>query len=223
MNIFFLKIPALLTMAFLLFSSQLLLAGTITGTVKVKGLRSAENIMVYIDKLEVPAAADDNNHFVMDQNKLSFSPHIMPIPVGSTVEFPNNDKVDHNVFSLSRISPFNLGSYKPGESKSVRFDKPGIIVLRCDVHAEMIAYIMVLKNPYVALTDSRGKFQIPDQRWSNIDGQSVVKELPAGNYRLKIWHEKLRPVSQQITVPDKGEVIVEFTAKRGPAGSVLYK
>lgn len=207
---------------FLLFPPHIL-AGAITGTVKVKGLRSAENIMVYLDKVEMPVAVGENTNFVMNQNNLTFYPHILPIPVGSSVEFPNNDKVDHNVFSLSRTSPFNLGSYKPGESKSVRFDKPGIIQLRCDVHAEMIAYIMVLKNPYVALTDASGQFQIPDPKWATDAGLTVVDELPAGSYRLKIWHEKLRPVTQQVNVSENSEAIVKFTAKRGPAGSVLYK
>lgn len=223
MSITFFKTPFFLTAGLLLLFPLQLLAGTITGTVKVKGLRSAENIMVYLDKVEMPVAAGDNTHFVMNQKNLSFFPHIMPIPVGSTVEFPNNDKVDHNVFSLSRTSPFNLGSYKPEESKSIRFDKAGIIELRCDVHAEMIAYIMVLKNPYIALTDSKGQFRIPDPKWAADAGLPVIEDLPAGSYRLKIWHEKLRPVAQQVTVPEKGEATVELNAKRGPAGSVLYK
>ena len=223
MSIIFSKFPVLLIAGLFLFFPQQLLAGTITGTVKVKGLRSAENIMVYLDKVEVPTAVDDNTHFVMNQNNLSFFPHILPIPVGSTVEFPNNDKVDHNVFSLSRTSPFNLGSYKPGESKSIRFDKAGIIELRCDVHAEMMAYIMVLKNPYVALTDANGQFRIPDPKWAANAGLTAIDDLPAGSYRLKIWHEKLRPVAQQVTGPEKGEATVELNAKRGPAGSVLYK
>ena len=103
------------------------LAGKITGIVKVKGLRSPVDILVYVVK--APAVHEDLSKikFTMDQQNLTFIPHILPIPVGATVDFPNNDKVNHNIFSLSRTKKFNLGSYKPGESKSVRFDKPGIV------------------------------------------------------------------------------------------------
>jgi len=197
------------------------LAGTITGKVKAQGLRSAENIMVYLDKIEGPAQAA--KPFTMNQKNLTFYPHILPIPVGSTVVFPNSDKVDHNVFSLSRTNPFNLGTYKPGQEKSVQFDTPGIVELRCDVHAEMMAYIMILKNPYVAVTDKAGNFRIPDIAWLKSAGITGAETIPPGTYRLKTWHEKLRPVSQQISVSENGDAGVEISAKRGPMGSVLYK
>jgi plastocyanin len=197
------------------------LAGTLSGKVKAQGLRTAENIMVYLDKIESPVKAA--KPFTMDQKNLTFHPHILPIPLGSTVVFPNNDKVDHNVFSLSRTAPFNLGTYKPGQKKSVRFDVPGIVELRCDVHAEMMAYIMVLKNPYVAVTDKAGNFQIPDPSWLKSAGITGAETIPPGTYRLKTWHEKLRPVSQKISVSKTGKTSVELSAKRGPVGSVLYK
>lgn len=205
------RVPGLFIAGLALLLPQQLMAGTISGTVEASGLRSAEEIMVYLDKLEAPGGRDT---YVMDQYNLTFVPHILPVPVGSTVKFPNNDEVDHNVFSLSRTQKFNLGSYKPGESKSITFDEPGIVELRCDVHAEMIAYIMVLKNPYATLTGSDGSFSLP---------KSGGKEIPPGDYRLKVWHEKLRPVSKKVTVPEEGEVVVDLRTKRGPAGSVLYK
>jgi plastocyanin len=128
-------------------------AGNIKGTVKVKGLRTPENILVYLTKAPPGAADLSKAKFVMDQRNLEFVPHVLPILVGATVDFPNNDKVDHNVFSMSRTKKFNLGSYTAGESKSIVFDKPGIVELRCDVHAEMAAYILVMKNPYFALRE----------------------------------------------------------------------
>jgi plastocyanin len=128
-------------------------AGKIKGTVKVKGLRTAADIVVYLTKAPATDVDLSKAKFVMDQKNLAFIPHVLPIPVGSTVLFPNNDKVDHNVFSMSRTKKFNLGSYKPGESQTVVFDKPGIVEVRCDVHAEMAAYILVMKNPYFAVTD----------------------------------------------------------------------
>ena len=197
-------------------------AGKITGIVKTKGLRSPADILVYVVK--APPVQEDLSRakFIMDQQNLTFNPHILPIPVGASVQFPNNDKVDHNIFSLSRTKKFNLGSYKPGESKTVIFDKPGIVELRCDVHAEMAAYIMVLKNPYFAVTDDQGRFEIPDSKQLEQSGIKGIKDLPEGNYILKTWHEKLKTQKQNITIPKNGDVTVEITATRGTPG-VLYK
>ncbi len=164
-------------------------AGTISGTVKVKGLRSPENILVYLTKAP-PAFVDlSKTKFVMDQQNLTFIPHILPVPVGATIHFPNNDKVDHNVFSLSRTKPFNLGSYKPGEIKTVLFDKPGMVEVRCDVHAEMAAYIMVMKNPYFAVTDDKGRFEIPDANYLKQYGLKGLTDIPPGKYFIKTRHE----------------------------------
>ncbi len=198
-------------------------AGTITGQVHVQGLPSAAGVMVYVEKGPVPPGDFSKGHFVMDQKNLTFLPHILVVPVGSTVDFPNNDKVNHNVFSLSATKKFNLGSYGPGESKSVVFDKPGIVELRCDIHAEMIAYIMVVKNPYAAVTDAQGRFRIPDPSWAKATGLPALPGLPAGTYTVKIWQEKLRPAKAEVTVPAQGTASVELKAVRGPAGSVLYK
>ena len=198
------------------------MAGKITGTVKVKGLRSPADILVYLVKAPPIQENLSKTTFIMDQQNLTFNPHILPIPVGASVDFPNNDKVDHNIFSLSRTKKFNLGSYKPGESKAVLFDKPGIVELRCDVHAEMAAYIMVLKNPYFAVTDDQGRFEIPDSKQLEQSGIKGIKDLPAGNYILKTWHEKLKTQKQKITIPKNGEVSVELTTTRGTPG-VLYK
>ncbi|MGA8181031.1 MAG: hypothetical protein WB792_13300 [Desulfobacterales bacterium] len=198
------------------------MAGKITGIVKVRGLRSPAGVLVYLVKAPSVHVDLSKTKFTMDQQNLTFVPHVLPIPVGASVAFPNNDKVNHNIFSLSRTKKFNLGSYKPGASKSIRFDKPGIVELRCDVHAEMAAYIMVLKNPYFAVTDDQGRFEIPNSKYlyqSNIKG---IKDLSAGKYVLKIWHEKLKTQKQMVTVPANGDVSIEITAVRGTPG-VLYK
>ena len=198
------------------------MAGKFNGTVNVKGLRSSADILVYLVK--APPVQEDlsKTKFIMDQRDLTFNPHILPIPVGASVHFPNNDKVDHNIFSLSQTKKFNLGSYKSGESKTVLFDKPGIVELRCDVHAEMAAYIMVLKNPYFAVTDDQGRFEIPDSKHLEQNGIKGIKDLTAGNYVLKIWHEKLKTEKQMVTIPENGDVSVEITTTRGTPG-VLYK
>ncbi len=197
-------------------------AGTIEGTVKVKGLRSPANILVYLNKAPEPDIDLGGAKFVMDQKNLTFSPHVLAVPVGATILFPNNDQVDHNVFSLSRTKTFNLGSYSPGQSKSIVFDKPGVIELRCDVHAEMLAYIVVMKNPYFGVTDDKGHFTIPDLNYLKVHGITAVPELPPGTYNLKARHPKLKTGRQSVTVAESGTVNVALDLSRGTPGA-LYK
>lgn len=205
-----------------LYSPEQAYAGNIKGTVTVKGLRTPENILVYLTKASPGAADLSKIKFVMDQRNLEFVPHVLPILVGAMVDFPNNDKVNHNVFSMSRTKKFNLGSYPAGESKSVVFDKPGIVELRCDVHAEMAAYILVMKNPYFAVTDKQGHFEIPDSSTLEQTGLSGLKDLAAGKYFVKTWHEKLKTQKQAVTVPENGDVTIQLDLTRGTPG-VLYK
>ena len=218
----------ILTITFLFISVLLLylpnrvFAGSITGTVNVKGLRSPVNVLVYIAKapsVDVDVSAAKS---VMDQRDLTFIPHVLPILAGSAVQFPNNDKVAHNVFSLSRTKTFNFGSYGPGESKTVLFDKPGVVELRCDVHAEMSAYILVMRNPYWALTDDKGHFKIPDREYLEQHGVKGLKDLPPGSYVVKTWNEKLKTQEATVEVPRDGEVSLQLDLTRG-APSALYK
>ncbi len=183
-------------------------AAGIKGRVIAQGLRSAKGILVYVVEAPISSSAVSETAYVLDQRELTFIPHIFPITVGSKVEFPNNDKVAHNVFSLSRAKEFNFGSYEPGQSKTEVFNKPGVVDMRCDVHQEMNAFILVLKNPYFAVTDKEGRFSIPN--------------LPAGSYQVKTWHEKLRSARQKVTVPENNDVSIQFKPKRGSAG-VLYR
>ena len=205
----------------MLFSDPVI-AGDIKGTVKAKGLRTPENILVYLTQAPPGAADLSKVKFIMDQRNLEFVPHVLPVLIGATVDFPNNDKVDHNVFSMSRTKKFNLGSYPAGESKSVVFDKPGIVELRCDVHAEMAAYILVMKNPYFAVTDKQGHFEIPDSSILEQTGLSGVKDLAAGKYFIKSWHEKLKTQKQAVIVPENGDITIQLDLTRGTPG-VLYK
>ncbi len=198
------------------------LAGSITGVVKVKGLRKPEGVLVYLAKGPTVKLDLSKARFVMDQKNLTFRPHLLPVPVGATVEFPNNDQVNHNVFSLSKTKKFNLGSYPPGETRKVVFDKPGLVELRCDVHAEMLAFIAVLKSPYWALTDAKGAFTLPDRAALEAAGITGLPPLEPGRHRLKFWHPKLKTKSVKIELSEGGQAKVEVTLKRGPAG-VLYK
>jgi len=205
----------------MLFSDPVI-AGDIKGTVTAKGLRTPENILVYLTQAPPGAADLSKVKFIMDQRNLEFVPHVLPVLIGATVDFPNNDKVDHNVFSMSRTKKFNLGSYPAGESKSVVFDKPGIVELRCDVHAEMAAYILVMKNPYFAVTDKQGHFIIPASNHLKQIGLTGVKDLPPGKYFIKTWHEKLKTLRKAVVVPENGDVTIQLDLARGTPG-VLYK
>ena len=212
----------LLALAALIMLPQKALSGEIKGSIKAQGLRSPENIVVYLTKAPPTDLDFSKVKFVMDQRNLEFRPHVLPILVGTTVQFPNNDEVDHNIFSMSRTKKFNLGSYKPGDSKAVLFDKPGIVELRCDVHAEMAAYILVMKNPYFAVTDKKGNFQIPDANYLQQAGLRDLEDLATGKYFIKSWHEKLKTQKKSVMVPEERDVTVQLKLKRG-VPSVLYK
>jgi plastocyanin len=123
---------------------------------------------------------------VMRQNDGAFVPHVLPIVAGTTVSFPNEDPVYHNVFSLTRGNDFDLGRYKKGSTKTRAFDKPAVVQVFCHIHSDMSAYIVVLENPFYVVPDAQGKF--------------AIENVPAGEYTLVIWHERIRPVKQAVSV-----------------------
>ena len=207
---------------FLWFLSTPVSAGTIKGKVNVKGLRSPGNILVYITKAPTSSVDLLKSTFVMDQQNLTFLPHVLPVPVGATVNFPNNDKVQHSVFSLSRAKKFNLGYYRPGQSDKATFDNPGLVELKCDMHAEMSAYIPVMKNLYFGLTDATGNFNIPDDTYLEKHGIKATVNLPPGKYIIRTWHEKLKSTKQVVEISNNGEAKVILNLKRGTPGA-LYK
>lgn len=127
-----------------------------------------------------------------------FKPHVLPVMKGTTVEWPNNDDIYHNVFSMSDAKQFDLGLYKGNPpDKHVTFDKPGRVDVFCSIHENMHCIVLVLENPYFTRTDDDGNYKIPD--------------VPAGTYKLKAWHERLPADEKEITVPTNGEVKVDFT------------
>jgi hypothetical protein len=109
------------------------------------------------------------------QSGRRFHPRVLPVVVGSTVEFPNDDTIFHNVFSLSKTAPFDLGVYEPGNSSSVRMERTGLVKVYCNIHPEMTASIVVLANAWHALTDATGQF--------------VICGVPDGEYVLRAWND----------------------------------
>lgn len=133
----------------------------------------------------------------VSQKKAMFTPHVLPVVVGTTVEWPNNDDVYHNVFSYSEAKPFDLDLYKAPVVKNVTFDKPGRVDVFCSIHSSMSCIVLVLENPYYASTNDKGVYHIPN--------------VPPGTYKLKAWHERLPSQIKEITVPETGEVKADFT------------
>jgi plastocyanin len=133
----------------------------------------------------------------MDQRNETFVPHVLAVTVGTIVDIPNSDKTFHNVFSLSKAKRFDLGRYAAGKSKSVRFDRPGLVRVFCDIHSHMNAYVLVLTHRYFNVTDPDGRFRIPN--------------VPAGNYTVVGWYEGEERTSRSITVPPGGVVEIDLT------------
>ena len=120
------------------------------------------------------------------QRDETFVPRVVAVPTGSVVEFPNDDPIYHNVFSLSRAREFNLGRYPRGQSKSVRFERPGIVKVFCEIHSHMTATVMVFNHPWFAVPDEKGQF--------------TLLEAPTGSHEIVAWHERLGDSPQKITI-----------------------
>ena len=122
----------------------------------------------------------------MDQRNETFVPHVLAIRTGTIVDFPNSDRIYHNVFSLSPTRRFDLGRYAVGHSKSIRFDRPGVVRVFCDIHSHMSAFILVFSHRYFAVTQPDGTFQLPP--------------VPAGTYMLAAWFEGEVRANRQVVV-----------------------
>jgi len=138
-------------------------------------------------------------HAVMDQRGERFVPHILAITTGTIVDFPNSDHIYHNVFSLSKTKRFDLGRYAAGKSQPVRFDRPGIVRVFCDIHSHMNAFILVFSHPFFALTDNDGRFHIDN--------------VPPGTYNLIAWNEGLASEPKQVTVAEGAAAELDFAIR----------
>jgi hypothetical protein len=126
-------------------------------------------------------------------------PHVLAITTGTTVDFTNSDRIYHNVFSLSKTEPFDLGRYAVGHSRARRFDHPGIVRVFCDIHSHMNAFILVFSHPFFAITDADGRYHIDN--------------VPAGTYNVIAWNEGVSSDPRSVTVPDAGAADLDFTLR----------
>lgn len=174
--------------------------GMIQGKLVCRGVRDCSGAVVYVENIQGLTFAPPQKEVVMDQLNLTFVPHVLPVVVGTRVAFPNGDEVRHNVFSPSPAKRFNLGTYPKGVTKHVVFDKPGVVELLCNVHAEMSAYVVVTETPYTVLV--------------NRDGTYVLKDVPAGTYTVRAWREELKDARQQVTIRDGETATLNFDLRR---------
>jgi len=157
------------------------------------------NVVLYLKSAPPGKSNTDAStlKLTMAQEGETFIPHVLPILVGSTVEFPNHDPIFHNVFSLSGAKTFDLGRYPRGDSRSVTFDQVGIIPVFCHIHSDMSAIIMVLDNPYFTVPGAGGRYRIGN--------------IPPGTYTLVAWHERSKPVEKQVEVIDDHTLELDIT------------
>lgn len=184
--------PALLLFVF----SHLASGADIKGKVIVDGSRTPENIAVYVDSIPGQSFPAPKQHMILDQAHLTFIPHVLVFQKGTTVDFKNDDPVNHNIYwqnvGGNRGLAHNMGIFPPGNSQPFTFNDLGAIPLLCNVHPRMSGFILVVPTPYFAVTDKQGNF--------------VIKHVPAGRHALKTWSSDLQLATQSVTVAGTADV-----------------
>ncbi len=173
--------------------------GELKGTVKAVGARDSGDAVVYVDAIPGKTFPAPAAHAEVDQKNLLFVPRVLPVLVGTTVDFKNSDAVLHNVFSPDKcVEKFNLGSWPQGQTRSYTFKQACAATLLCNVHPEMEAFVVAVPTPFFAVTDKGGAY--------------VIKDLPDGTYTVKVWHPRLKETGRQITV--SGTTGADFTISK---------
>jgi len=178
-------------------------ARDIAVTVRDAAGHPVEDAVVILDG---PGRAAAPGHFTIAQQHTMFMPFVLVVPVGSTIEFTNRDPFRHHVYSFSPAKTFELKLFGQGETRSVTFDKPGVVALGCNIHDTMQAFVQVVDTPFAVKT---GK-----------DGRAVLHDAPAGPVKLRVWHPHLRALANQLTlsVPAGGAATIPVSVKlRTPA------
>ena len=177
-------------------------AAGVTVTVTGSDGRPVQGAVVTVTEPGVPSAAP-RGPYVMAQQNIAFAPHLLIVPVGAVVKFPNFDQVRHHVYSFSTPKKFELKLYGRDETKSVQLDKPGVVAIGCNIHDSMSAFIFVSATPYVAITDAAGRVRL------NV--------APSGRATLAVWHPSVRAPgnsrSQTLAIPAGGLVTTISTAR----------
>jgi len=172
------------------FAAPLAGAASLGVTVTDAGGKPVPSAVVTFDPDAAAGAPDKGGTYVLAQKGIKFAPYVLAVPLGATVDFPNQDRVNHHVYSFSPVQPFQFPLYGPGKKRSLRFDHPGTVALACNIHDSMSAYIRVVDEPYFATTDEHGR---------------ATLDVPAGAGTLGIWQPQLdapeHSVSRKINMP----------------------
>ncbi len=180
--------PLVLVLALAAGAAPPLAAGDLHGKVTCKGVRNSADAVVYVAAIPGKTFPAPKEHARINQQNLLFSPHVLPVLVGTTVDFLNSDAVLHNVYSPDDCAgKFNLGTWPKGEIRSYTFTKECVsATLLCKVHPEMEGFVVAVPTPYFAVTKADGSFKIAD--------------VPDGAYTVKVWHPKLKATQKAVTV-----------------------
>lgn len=173
-------------------------AGEVIGKVTASGKDNLKNILVYIEGVKGNVSTTKKQP-EMNHINLRFEPNVLAVVKGTTVAFPNADKVFHSAFSISKSNPFELGLYGPGREKSWTFQNLGMTEIFCHIHSHMFAFVLVLDNPFFASTSEDGSFSITD--------------VPEGIYKIKVWMSPTLQETQNITIKKEEPVTVNFVLK----------
>jgi len=163
-------------------------------TVALAPESEVRHVVVYVK--DAPRTAAPPMRAEIRQRNENFVPRIVAVTVGSTVDFPNDDPIYHNVFSLSRTKTFDLGRFPQGRSRGERFDKPGVVKVFCQIHSHMSATVMVFDHPWFAIPDEGGTFELSG--------------VPPGMHQVTAFHERLGDTTQQISVEGGRAASVDF-------------
>lgn len=191
---------------------------TVSGKVIIqqngKPARSAAGAVVWLTPTKGEAPKPPEKTFRLVQKNKHFSPHLLVVPIGSAVVFPNEDPFFHNVFSVYEGTRFDLGLYESGSSKEVRFNRPGPSYIFCNIHPEMSAVIMVMATPYYATTNNAGDYSI--------------EGVPPGDYEFSVWYESAQPeelkqLQRRVTVAGTSAHLDPVTVAAAPSLAVNHK
>jgi plastocyanin len=171
--------------------------GIVKGTITIGG-KPAPDAVVSVeglskDQIKTQMSRTKPQKKIIDQRNLKFIPTVVAITVGATVDFSNNDKAWHNVYSKGGANDFDLGLYPPGKSRSKKFDKAGVSPILCNAHPNMEAFVVVKDHPFFSTADSRGNYEI--------------KNVPVGKVRVEIWHPNLEVANETVEIVRDGEVV----------------
>ena len=179
-----------------------------------KPVHPASNVVVWLTPTRGEAPKPPEKVYKLTQKNKHFEPHLLVVPIGSAVLFPNQDPFFHNVFSVYEGTRFDLGLYESGSAKEVRFNRPGASYIFCNIHPEMSAVIMVMTTPYYANTDAEGNY--------------TIEGVPPGEYEISVWYEsaspeQLKQLQRRITISGNTARLEPLTIAVAPSLAVNHK